>query len=517
MEVTGERVPLSGRLQHYHVQILLLVAFLVRAGVFFHLDTVTLGWRQADMSSIAINYLQNGFRFLYPQIFWGGAGPGYVEMEFPILPFVTAVLYKVFGVSDVAALSIPFLCGIGVVLAVYKLGVLLFDKRTAFVAGLLVAVSPLLTLASQTFLGEPALLLCTVLGMYYLLRWSGSGTLFDVARAALFTSLAILLKLTALYIGFPLLAIFLTRYGRKSFARREFWFFGIATLLPVLIWYAHAHSLYRDFGNTFGILSGGYNKFAHADLLLSPEFYILMIKRISLSVVSPVVVLCAVAGLLSKPEARVRGIMGVWIGSLLFYTLLVAEGNKDMIYYQLPWLPPLALLGSSGFFAGLAWLTNSERIGRGLKRWCGLLFASALCVGAVGVAIRAEWVPITVVEKEARLRALAHQVKAATPPTSLIVVASSYGDDKTPETIDTPPQVFFFSERRGWYLALAWLTPQRLDQLRSEGAGYVVVADDDVEILRNQPSRLDALTRQYPPVIQQERLLVLSLASPPAP
>jgi hypothetical protein len=202
---------------------------------------------------------------------------------------------------------------------------------------------------------------------------------------------------------------------------------------------------------------------------------------------------------------------------LLFYTLLVAEGNKDMIYYQLPWLPPLALLGSSGVFAGLAWLTNSERVGRGLKKWCGLLFASALCVGAVGVAIRAEWVPITVVEKEARLRALAHQVKAATPPTSLIVVASSYGNDKTPETIDTPPQVFFFSERRGWYLALAWLTPQRLDQLRSEGAAYVVVAEDDVEILRNQPSRLDALTRKYPPVIQQERLLVLSLASPTAP
>jgi hypothetical protein len=100
--------------RQYHVPLLLAFSVVTRIGAFFHIDTVTLGWRQSDLSSIAMNYLANGFRLAYPQIDWGGAGPGYVEMEFPIIPYLTAVLYKVFGVHDVLALVIPFVCGIGI-------------------------------------------------------------------------------------------------------------------------------------------------------------------------------------------------------------------------------------------------------------------------------------------------------------------------------------------------------------------------------------------------------------------
>ena len=141
----------------YHIAFLVAFAFLTRSAIFFHVDTVTLGWREADLSSITMNYLDNGFHFLYPQIDWGGAGPGYVEMEFPIIPFLTALLYSIFGVHDIVALIIPFTCGIGVVVAMYQLIRRLYDPAIALVAAILVAVSPLLSLASQTYLGEPIL------------------------------------------------------------------------------------------------------------------------------------------------------------------------------------------------------------------------------------------------------------------------------------------------------------------------------------------------------------------------
>ena len=54
-------------------------------------------WRQADTASIAHNFVAHGMRILMPQINWGGAGPGYVEAEFQLFPFVTAVLHQVFG------------------------------------------------------------------------------------------------------------------------------------------------------------------------------------------------------------------------------------------------------------------------------------------------------------------------------------------------------------------------------------------------------------------------------------
>jgi hypothetical protein len=60
----------------------------------------TWSWRQSDVAAIARNYLQNGFHFAYPQIDWAGGEPGYVGTEFPILPFLTAILYKATGVHE---------------------------------------------------------------------------------------------------------------------------------------------------------------------------------------------------------------------------------------------------------------------------------------------------------------------------------------------------------------------------------------------------------------------------------
>src|SRR5262249_61460682 len=57
-------------------------------------------WRQSDVAAIARNYSENGFRFAYPQIDWAGGAPGYVGTEFPILPFIAAILYKIAGVHE---------------------------------------------------------------------------------------------------------------------------------------------------------------------------------------------------------------------------------------------------------------------------------------------------------------------------------------------------------------------------------------------------------------------------------
>src|SRR5881394_4228513 len=57
-------------------------------------------WRQSDVAAIARNFEQNGFHFAYPQIDWAGNAPGYVGTEFPILPFVAAIIYKITGVQE---------------------------------------------------------------------------------------------------------------------------------------------------------------------------------------------------------------------------------------------------------------------------------------------------------------------------------------------------------------------------------------------------------------------------------
>jgi 4-amino-4-deoxy-L-arabinose transferase-like glycosyltransferase len=118
------------------------LTFAAQMAVLSQRDVVILEWRPADLAAIALNYYRNGFDFLHPQILWGGNGPGYVEMEFPLLPYCVALLYSVFGVHDWVALVIPMMCGIGLAVVVNRLTAHFFGAAAGFIAGLFVATAP---------------------------------------------------------------------------------------------------------------------------------------------------------------------------------------------------------------------------------------------------------------------------------------------------------------------------------------------------------------------------------------
>jgi hypothetical protein len=371
----------------------------------------------------------------------------------------------------------------------------------------------LLFLASQTFLGEPALLFCSVLSIYYLIRWSGTDRTSDYLLSLLLTSLAALLKLTALYIGLPILMVFIMKYGKGTMKRMRLWLFGMGALVPVIMWYYHSHTLYIDYGNTFGILSGGYNKFARMDLLLRPDFYVLMAKRILLSVSTPIVFLLFVYGMFQRPARTVTYVLHAWVAGLVVYTLLIAEGNRDMIYYQLPWVPVLAILGSVGLFSMFDRMERSSLFLRrvGWQRCALALVSAVVAFSVIGVGVRAGRVPITFLETEKQIKKYAEEVQEVTTDGSLIVVANSYGNEKTPQTIDTPPQMFFLSRRHGWYLALDWVTAEAIEGLRSQGADYFIVFGGDVGSLRSNEALSRQLGAQYPLIVNRTDLVVFRL------
>src|SRR5512136_2252854 len=126
----------------YHIPVLILVSMGAMAVALSRMDSVILGWRPTDLASIALNYYRNGFHFLYPQIHWGGNGPGFVEMEFPVVQYVTALLYTVFGVHDALGLLIPLLSALGTVLAVYLTVEYIVGPVPALGAGVCTAISP---------------------------------------------------------------------------------------------------------------------------------------------------------------------------------------------------------------------------------------------------------------------------------------------------------------------------------------------------------------------------------------
>src|SRR5438874_12313118 len=127
-------------------------------------------WRQSDVAAISRNYFQGGFHFAHPQIDWAGDQPGYVGTEFPILPFLAAFCYKIFGVHEwigrvqallLFALSLPFFF-----LIVRKI----FDETAATWALFFYSFAPLGIMASRCFMPDIPSLALSIIGLYFFLR-----------------------------------------------------------------------------------------------------------------------------------------------------------------------------------------------------------------------------------------------------------------------------------------------------------------------------------------------------------
>src|SRR5213080_2263095 len=161
-------------------------------------------WRQSDVAAIARNFYEGGFRFAYPQIDWAGDATGYVGTESPILPFLTAICYKVAGIHEwigrsqaviFFAVSLPFF---------FLLVREVFDNTAAAWATFFFSFAPLNVFASREFMPDVPSLSLAIIGLYFFLRLIGNDKMGFFMAAAIAISLSILIKLPSVLIGAPI-------------------------------------------------------------------------------------------------------------------------------------------------------------------------------------------------------------------------------------------------------------------------------------------------------------------------
>ena len=78
----------------------------------------------------------------------------------------------------------------------------------------------------------------------------------------------------------------------------------------------------------------------------------------------------------------------------------------------------------------------------------------------------------------------------------------------------TPPNVFYFSDRRGWYVALSWLNADLVERRRRSGAQFLVITANTISLLNGEyASARDSLTSRYPIVFNNEAGVMYDLRS----
>src|ERR1041385_626499 len=168
-------------------------------------------WRQSDVAAIARNFSEQGFHFASPQIDWAGDATGYVGTEFPILPFVAALCYKIAGIHEwigrsqaviFFAVSLPFF---------FLLVREIFGSAAALWATFFFSLAPVSVFAGRSFMPDVPSLSLAIIGLYFFLCWANNGRLLLLFLAAIAISLSLLIKITSIIVFAPLAYVAVAR------------------------------------------------------------------------------------------------------------------------------------------------------------------------------------------------------------------------------------------------------------------------------------------------------------------
>jgi 4-amino-4-deoxy-L-arabinose transferase-like glycosyltransferase len=434
-------------------------------------------WRQSDTATIARNFALNGMNVFFPQINWGGAGPGYVEMEFPLQPWLSAALYLAFGERVVLGRLVSLVFMLVAAAAFWQLARRLLPLTAARWALVAFVVSPAFMRWGTAFMPEATVLAFALLALLAFCRWLQEDRPVFLLGAAAATSMAALAKPTSLHIGL-IMGMWMLISARSRLRRPSVYLAGLAALVAPAVWMWHASGLYRTYGNTFGVISGGDSKWGNLALWTSSGFYLGNLRTEAIFIYGVVGIPLALLGAVwvwrRRRAVAAFGFLAAGLVALVVYYLAAGRyTSSDLgIQYHVFSLPFAAAATGAGLAVAAEWVRPR--------------LARAAVLVLAGVAVLALFAQSLNVLAQSLTRgfgvygACAEALDVSVPGDLVVVGTTSLTRDGDVANNYQEPIVFFLAQRTGWSLAADQYDPAVLASYRDQGARFFVNPDPEL-------------------------------------
>ncbi|HLQ63301.1 MAG TPA: glycosyltransferase family 39 protein [bacterium] len=433
---------------HYRILLILVLALLLRL---YHVTYPFLdhhSWRQTDTAAVARNFYRDHFNLLRPEMDRFGSGPAVVELELQVTPFLTSLLYVVWGVRDWVGRIVPILFSLGSVVYFYRLVALHFGERLALFSSFVFIILPLNVFFSRVLMPEAGALFFTLAAVYHFSAYLGKEATVQYVLAAVFAALAFLAKLSNLYILIVFVALATRKGWRGLVSDGRFFAFLLLSLAPAVAYYGYLHLAADVKMMPYQV---GTDKWGNVQLWTNPVLYQVLAQRFRTLVFTEPGLLMLIAGLFFPLS---HSVFRLWLMGALAYVFVVANGNLVHTYYQMPLLP------AGAFFIGLVLdrTYSSARLRPLTAVLCGLLFARALMI--LGPLYGMYAYPAYEAAK-----GLSEIDTSASPVVSV------------PHRRDMAPELLYYADRKGWVVWPDQLGAESIAQFRDQGAKFIVVTD----------------------------------------
>jgi len=480
-------------------------------------------WRQITNADIARHYTEGSLNLFVPRVSWGGLN-GVVGMEFPLLQYVTGLLWTVTTELHWVARAVSVAFSLAGVVTIYFLGTRLFGRPAGRAAAFLLAISPSAVYFGRSFLSDIPMMTLMIVAVLAWDRYFDRPDTARAAMAALATALAALVKLPAILVFAPIAGVAWARGGWAGVFDRRLLAGCVASLAVVAGWYYYADRIYLETGLTQAVFrpSGTYpqaqapgvvyasiSHFATTARLTDITFWWDMVARFWGLHLTPLGFIGVALSPLWLRRQRTGAVVGLWVLAGATLLVVAAEGQWQHEFHQLPYLPPLML--AFGAVAAPAF------DGAALARFARAPLAAGLAavlLTAIGVVqflaspvrhdlyrTTPEYAPSTYFIH------FGNVVQGLVPPDALVVsVDYDRGGANS-------PMLLFFSRRQGWSFDLHTISPSVIENLRVHyGAQFFATAIAQ-DIGRERIAVLDYLAQfeTVPTPPQADQLLLVDL------
>lgn len=266
-------------------------------------------------------------------------GAGVIEP--PIMEHLTAAAWHVTGENLAVPRALSSLCWVVGGIVLFLLAARLFSADVGLLAALLYLFQPLGVMGSRSFQPDPLMVMLEVMALYAIWRYHEHPTTRWLVIAGLVTGLTGFVKVGTLCLLLPaFFALALSAPEARPRHRLAFalgprsWQFAALALLPSVVYYVYGMLRITSVSNTAAASF-------HFPMLFTGSFWADWLY-ILVAMCGVGVMLAALTGLLLARGRPLALLLGLW-GGYLAYGLLFHYAIRSHNYYQLPFIPVLAL------------------------------------------------------------------------------------------------------------------------------------------------------------------------------
>jgi len=321
-------------------------------------------WRQVDTSAVSRNFVKDGFDILHPRFddlsnVQSGIydnPEGYRFVEFPIYNVLQAggfLIFPKFTIEEWGRLISIFASLFSVVL-LYILVKKYSNKTVGLFSAFFLSFLPFNIFWGRTILPDSLGITTTIAGILFFDLWVENQNRKSARRilyfllSSIFLSLAFLIKPFAIFFFLPIVWIAFKKWGLLLFKRKDLAVLAFISLVPFLLWRLWSLKFPGGVPQSGWLFNSGNIRFKGA------FFDWIFAKRIGELILGFWGLPILVMGILLRRKSL---FFLFFLFSSLLYIFVVARGNVQHSYYQIPIIPTIAI-----FLAlGTEFLLNSPK------------------------------------------------------------------------------------------------------------------------------------------------------------